>query len=337
MPKLADATKAAPTKKAAPKKAAATKKAAAEEIPSMGQAAASWSGDIPPKTERAQNRPLDDELETLNVLYTGDGGSSKTTSIAAMAHLGRVLIINAESGVKARALRKLGIPTQNIFVRPDKATGEQPTFEMLEDLFWEIKADLEADPNSWAGIGWDSITEIHKVVLKAASTYRVAKALRTGKGNSESATDIADYGVMTEQMRTLIRRYRDLPCHFAASALMRRDKDDDGKVIYRPAVTPKLQDDLFGYMDIVCVTSEAEVGDEIEYQGLFSSAGKFRGKDRFNALPRRLVTPTFDRLVAYVNETLDVDSDPVMQEAAERRRDLVKKTPLPDAEDIDED
>lgn len=296
--------KKAPAKKAAPKVTAQVEAKPAPE----------------PKAKPI-NRPLDDTVEFVNILYSGDGGSGKTTDIAAMAHLGRTLLINAESGVKARALRRVGIPTENIMVRPDVQSGEVLSFEMLESLFWELKSDLEADPKSWVGIGWDSITEIHQNVLKAATEHRVAKALRTGKGNDDATMiDLADYGVMTEQMRLLLRRFRDLPCHFAMSSLLRRDKDDDGKVVYRPAVTPKLGGDVFGYMDLVCVTSEVEVAGETEYQGLFGGAGKFRGKDRFHALPRRLINPQFHRVAAYINDELTAEDDPEMVEGLERRR-----------------
>jgi hypothetical protein len=306
--------------KAPPKAAAAVKKARPAVVADR-QVVAEHGGEPAKTAPKPINRPLDEATEFVNILYSGDGGSGKTTDIAAMAHLGKILLVNAESGVKARALRRVGIPTENIMVRPDVQAGEQLSYEMLEGLFWELKSDLENDPESWAGIGWDSITEIHQNVLRAASDYRVAKALRTGKGNDDATmTDLADYGVMTEQMRTLLRRFRDLPCHFAMSSLLRRDKDDDGKVVYRPAVTPKLGGDVFGYMDVVCVTSEAEVAGVTEYQGLFGGAGKFRGKDRFHALPKRLINPQFHRVAAYINEELDPESDPEMVEGLERRR-----------------
>ncbi len=313
MAKLTAAKKAAPLVTA--KKAPSAKKAnpLAEIFPAEG-------GDRP-VTVKPINRPLEETAEFVNALYCGDGGSGKTTDIAAMAHLGRVLLINAESGIKVRALRRLGIPVENIFVRPDVKAGEQLSFEMLEQLFWDIKRDLEDDPASWAGVGWDSITEIHQVVLKAATIGRVEKALRTGKGNDDGdMIDLSDYGVMTEQMRQLLRRFRDLPCHFAMSSLLRRDKDDDGKVVYRPAVTPKLGGDVFGYMDVVCVTSEVEVAGVTEYQGLFSGSGKFRGKDRFGVLPKRLINPQFHRVVGYVNEELTAEEDPEMLEGMERRK-----------------
>lgn len=313
-PKTNELPVEAPAKKAA-------KKAPAKKAPAEAKKAAPRLVDDDEVKFKPINRPLDDTAEFVNILYSGDGGSGKTTDLAAMAHLGRVLLINAESGVKGKALRRVGIPTENIFVRPDVQSGETLSFEMLEGLYWELKADLEADPASWAGIGWDSITEIHQNVLKAASEYRVAKAIRTGKGNDDATMiDLADYGVMTEQMRTLLRRFRDLPCHFGMSSLLRRDKDDDGKVVYRPAVTPKLGGDVFGYMDVVCVTSEVDVAGETEYQGLFGGAGKFRGKDRFHALPRRLINPQFHRVAAYINDELTADDDPEMLEGLERRK-----------------
>lgn len=262
---------------------------------------------------------LSDTSEPLNVLYYGDGGTGKTSHMAAMARLGRVLSVNAESGVKARALRKLGIPVQNIEVFPDPARGEDVSLRGLEDLYRRIASALIRDPQAYVGVFWDSITEIYKKLLEAVVARGVIQAARAGRERDPFFIERGDYGIMTEQVRSLMRKYRDLPCHFAVSALARREQDNDGAVVYQPAVTPALQSDMIGWMDIVCHTSVAIVNDEEEYRGLFRPHGKYRGKDRLRAVPKWLIDPTFDRLLMYVDEELDVDSDPVMQAGRERQ------------------
>lgn len=262
---------------------------------------------------------LSEASEPLNVLYYGDGGTGKTSHMAAMARLGRVLSVNAESGVKARALRKLGIPVQNIEVFPDPARGETVSLRGLEDLYRRIASALIRDPQAYAGVFWDSITEIYKKLLEAVVARGVIQAARAGRERDPFFIERGDYGIMTEQVRSLMRKYRDLPCHFAVSALARREQDNDGAVVYQPAVTPALQGDMIGWMDMVCHTSVAIVNDEEEYRGLFRPHGKYRGKDRLRAVPKWLIDPTFDRLLMYVDEELDVDSDPVMQAGRERQ------------------
>lgn len=259
---------------------------------------------------------LTDLVEPVNQLYYGDGGTGKTTALMTMANLGKIWAVNAESGIKARALKKHGIAIENIEVYP--GPGEQLTYDGLESEWLRIREELEKDPNAYAGTVWDSITEIHKVLLDSVVAKAQVRWEKQGKEREEHFIALEDYGVMTEQVRALMRKFRDLPCHFGVSALQRRDQDDDGSVTYQPAITPKLAIDLIGWMDVVCHTSVALVDGEEEFRGLFRPHSKFRGKDRLGALPKWLVDPTFERVVSYVDEDLTVDDDPVMKAARER-------------------
>lgn len=261
---------------------------------------------------------LEDLKEPINVLYCGEGGTGKTTAMAAMANLGtgKVLAINAESGVKAKALRQRGISTNNIEVFP--SGNEELTFDSLEKEWLRVREELHEDPDAYIGVFWDSATEIHKALLDSVVAKAVIRADRAGKERDRHFIALEDYGVMTEQVRNLMRKFRDLPCHFAVSALVKREQDDDGSVTYSPSITPKLAIDLVGWMDIVCVTSVALVGGDEEFRGLFRPHGKYRGKDRLGAMPKWLVDPTFDRIVQYVDEDIDIDSDAVMKAAKER-------------------
>lgn len=280
-----------------------------------------------PAKSRIQTVGLEDVTEHLNILYYGEGGSGKTTNLAFMANEGRVLFVNSEAGLKRKPLARLGVNVANIQVYPDPDDPEADiSFEALEELFWQIKGDLHDDPKSWAGTAWDSGTEIHKKLLDSIVADQVKKAEQMGKDRDRFFIDRADWGQMTEQVRFLLRRYRDLPCHFGVSALERRDQDHDGIVRFGPALTPALQSDIVGYMDVVCHATVEQVGDEDEYRGLFRKSGKFSAKDRFGALPRRLVDPNFERVLAYINDDLDEDSDPVMSEALKRRREVEEQT-----------
>lgn len=253
-----------------------------------------------------------DQRELVNAVYYGDGGTGKTTALASMANLGRVLYIDAEAGVKRRPLEAQGVEVGNIevLVLPDR-----PSFTQLEDAYWEVKADLDDDPGAWAGVVWDSGTEIHQAFIEQAVTRRVKRA-ETAKNKGATIQEIlldrffidqGDYGVMTAQIRDLLRRYRDLPCHFGMSFLERRDTDkDSGRIRIGPAVTPGLQNDVIGNPDVVCHTMvEAGV-----FVGIFQPDGVKVGKDRYGTMPVPLVDPTFDRVVAYAQEELTASTDP---------------------------
>jgi hypothetical protein len=165
----------------------------------------------------------------------------------------------------------------------------------------------------------DSGTEVYHALLESLVLRRVDKAERLRAGGKTVADVMADrffidrddYGVMSEQVRFLIRRFRDLPCHFGMAFLERRDVDSsDGTVRVGPSVTPGLQSDVVGWHDIVGRCTYNQYADV--YIGTFKPEGVRQGKDRYGVLPRRMVDPTFDRLVGYVEGEITADSDPRM-------------------------
>jgi hypothetical protein len=267
--------------------------------------------------------PLEEVEEFYNVLYWGREGSSKTTAMARAANAGRLLVINAEGGLKRRALARQGVNLENISVYPKP--GEPITYEGLDAVYREVKADLEADPDSWYAVGFDSATEIVQAMVGDVSDDRLDKARGRGANIDifdQFTTDRNDYGVMAKQFRDIIRKFRDLQCHVIVTALERRDVDEDtAKVMYGPAVSPALQIDLLGYMDVVLYCRAADEENDY-FRAATKKAGKFRSKDRIGSVPQVLVNPTFDRLLGYVEETLDETTDPVqsiIQEQAAAR------------------
>ena len=260
---------------------------------------------------------LEDAEEPLRLLFFGEGGSGKTTHLAHLADLGKVLIINAEAGVKATALKKCGVNTKNIEVFP--SPDETISFESLEEEWKRVYDALNKNPKAYVGVVWDSLTEIYSVLLDQARADAYAKSQKGLKPReSEFFTDRSDYGVMAEQFRKLIRKYRDLPCHFGASALERREVDEnDGEVKYSPSVTPALQKDLYLWFDIIGHTTTRidEETKEEQFRASFRRVGKYAGKDRFKATPVELIEPTFTRVLKYVDGSLTLEKDPVIKAA----------------------
>lgn len=275
--------------------------------------------------------PLEDVDEFLNLLYWGREGSGKTSDALSAANHGRVLVINAEGGLKKMALRKRGINIDNIQVWP--RPGEPVTFEGLEAAMLQVKSDLMDDPQAWFAVIWDSGTELSAAMTGASSDDRIAKARRRGATINtfdRFFTDRGDYGVSGKMLRTLLRLGRDLQCHFIVTALERRDVDEDtSKVAYGPAVPPGLQSDMLGYMDLVLHTKEAD--DERDYfRALAKRAGTRRAKDRFDALPKVLVEPTVERVLAYLDESLTEATDPLQEPVraeAEKATEKAEKKP----------
>ena len=283
-----------------------------ERAQAEAEAAATQATQATQATLSSLFQPLHDVREFVNVLYYGKEGSGKTSAVSVMSKLGRILVINAEGGLKTAPLRSRGADTSNILVYPP--AGEDLTFDGLEAVVEQLRHDLRDDPDSWAGVIVDSATEVYAACLEAASDKRVTTARNTkGVEVDRWFTDRADYGEANKQMRFLLRRLRDLPCHFAVTALERRDVDEDTqKVNYGPAVSPGLATDLLGYMDLVLVTKGSD--EKGGFRALTKGTGRYRAKDRFDVLPAILQNPTFDRVNQYVTGEL-VEADDEQQDA----------------------
>lgn len=327
MPKAAGTT----TKKAATKKAPAKPAPPAE-----------------PDTSDDWFVPLDDVVDYVNTLYYGREGSAKSTDLAFLANAadrlgvpkdkGKVLIINAEGGLKLRALRKRGVNTDRIVIWPDPRKHERATHQGLDRIHRLVKADLMADPESWFAVGFDSASEIHIAFLDSVQAKRVQKIQDRGVDVDPDFVDISDYGTMSKLFRDVLRKFRDLPCHFVVTALERRDIDKDtSKPQYGPAVTPGLQADLLGYVDFV-IMCKAEDEDG-PFRGLTRANSRYRAKDRFDVLPKVMVEPTMERIIQYVVGEYDVDegNDPEQKRYKAKGKDVNKSDDVDNEEEDSDD
>lgn len=170
---------------------------------------------------------LAETSEYVNALYFGEGGSGKTTAALHMAKFGHVILVNAESGAKKKPLKKLGIPVE--MIHPYEVTE----YKDLDNLYWSTKAMLDNDPDSIAGVVFDSDTEIQKKLLESLTIERHGRRIKQGMVDDEFEIELKEHGKVTEMLRRTHRRFRDLPCHSAFVCLDKRDVDQDG-VTYRP-------------------------------------------------------------------------------------------------------
>lgn len=273
---------------------------------------------------------LEDSVEYINALWWGPEGTGKSTDIMTAANHGKVIAINAEGGIKKKPLRDFGIDLTNIIPWPDQKNPTPITFQSLEELSWDLASALENDPGCYFAVAWDSGSEIYDILVANERINQFEKnALKEGTANYKeyredpTFTDIADYGVATTQYKILLRRFRDLPCHFLITSLSRRDVDEDtSKVAYGPAVGPSAQTAMLGLVDLVVYTQtgvlftgeDKKVNVKDEFYGLNRPDGLNRAKDRFRAVPRNLAVPTFERYFQYVTEALIEEDDDVQKD-----------------------
>lgn len=283
-------------------------------------------------------------------LWYGPPGSTKTTSVARILlarPVGNLLVCNAEAGLKLRALRQHGIPTDRIRVWPKP--GVRPTFDSLERLVLKVDAELAAarragEPKPYCAFALDSVTELVKLMLdniqedgiagqreldRKAREAGVNPPRRSARARFRSERD--DYALVANQMRAILRKLRYMDLDFLVTALVRRDEDSDtGATMYGPAAPPALQQDLLGYADIVIRTErrEGENGVE-EIVGYTRPDENHHGKDRYGLLPPELLPPGADVVLGHITGAVidstdsspagaeDVDIAPVEPQSAE--------------------
>jgi hypothetical protein len=273
-----------------------------------------------------KTRSVVDQVDHAKVLYWGDGGTGKTTDLAYLANIGKVLVIDVEAGIKAKPLEEMGVKVANI----ELLDFEALTFQEIEDVFWAVKSDLDEDPEAWVGVIWDSGSELYQAIVQELVAARVADATRRGITNQRASkvfVDIDDWGTANTSYRFLMRRYRDLPCHFGASFLPRRDQDKQtGEVHVGPSISPGLQSDLIGWFDFVGHTTYD--ADRDLFLGTFHPESVNQGKDRYGVMPPILVDPTMDRVIAYMRGELTADDDP--RQRGLRAEEVTPDTDAPD-------
>jgi len=230
---------------------------------------------------------LDKTPSFIDMVYLGEPGSGKTTAAAHMALLGKVVWVCGEMGLEPERLKALGVPVGNIELHTSI------TYDSLRSLADEMRGELRAKPGCYAGVVFDTFSEIQGRLIEAK-----AKTLLIS-GN--------EYNVNTSELTRLLRKFTDLPCHTAYVTHTKRevDKHRDGTeaVTYKSMTTPKVSSVLDGYVRISChmVAAPRPDLDEADYVGFLRPHFARRGKDRTGTLPPKLVSPTFDRIEAYVS------------------------------------
>lgn len=121
------------------------------------------------------------------------------------------------------------------------------------------------------------------------------------------AATLPDYGSNTNQMRKIIRAFRDLPMNIIFTALAKEVKDDiTGEVYIRPALTDKLTEDTLGYMDIVGYYYTRQNKDDETKLDRILQVQPFKNrtaKDRSGRLGNGLINPTFKRIMGLITGT----------------------------------
>ncbi len=231
--------------------------------------------------------------EFINMLVYGNPGVGKTVlagSADAVPELRPVLILDVEGGTFSIRERYPDVDVVRVQTWPD--------MQKVYDALYKMDHDYQT-------VVLDSLTEIQKF-----SMYRImASVLKEHPDRDPEVPSIREWGKNIEQIRRLVRAFRDLPMNVVFTALAATDKDNKtGLVTTRPSLSGKLAMEVGGFVDILLYMYIKRVDDE--NQRLLLSAGTEGqiAKDRSDNLPSVIINPDMQTVYDHIFKEITDES-----------------------------
>lgn len=195
-----------------------------------------------------------------NVVIHGPAGVGKTTLIKTLNPTSKVLIINADKG-----LRSIGACDMHIDVAQVSSVADmRQVVTMIARQSTDVAYDV---------IVLDSLTEIAEAWLADIKT-------RTKDGR-------AAYGELQDGVPAMLRILRDAPQDLYVICEQDRLEDDDGKIVRGPAMPGRLLPRKITHMFDLVLAMHVDVTDNGEHRRWLQTAtdGRYAAKDRSGRLP----------------------------------------------------
>ena len=139
----------------------------------------------------------------------------------------------------------------------------------------------------------DSITELQKLSMQGI----MSQIAQTKPDRDPDMPTIGEWGKNIEQIRKLVRYFRDLPMNLILCALEKEVKNEvTGEILIKPAISGQLADEVAGFCDVVgrlITEKNPEQKDVLDRYLVVQPVGAFVAKDRSAKLGVAVRNPTF--------------------------------------------
>jgi phage nucleotide-binding protein len=150
---------------------------------------------------------------------------------------------------------------------------------------------LENNNNVYKTVILDTFSEIQRLSLRAV----MADVVRKKPDRDPDWPAQQDWGKSTEQLRNIVRRFRDLPMHVIITCHEKEEKEETGAVTVKPMLPGKLADEIPSFFDIVgrLYTKTTKTGTDLTVTRLLrvQPDAKIIAKDRSDKLGVELEDP----------------------------------------------
>jgi hypothetical protein len=237
----------------------------------------------------------------VKALFYGRPGAGKSTLAATAScvpEMSPVLYINAESGIMSIC--------EDWENRIDTSKIDIVDFAGYRELL-QLFDYLAFAEHPYKTLVLDSLTELQTYIVNRWKDHLIPKTEQGFALNEEDdkRKTLKVYERATDQLRSLTRKFRDLPMHVVMVA-HDDTSEQNGLAITHPALTPKFRDSVVGYMDLVgyLTTRELSKDDEREVVRLLTFVPRPTrvAKDRSpgGKLGKVMEDPTFAQLWSHL-------------------------------------